>query len=116
MQVGTLPKQIARFASVLKHDPKSAAEYIQNVVYSAESDLYDFDRVPILKALKASPDGVPAWKFRGIEDKEVDLAVPKDVAKYMRWSKGIVYHPISGEYRLATRAHRTALLDLWRKG
>ena len=79
----------------------------------AAGDLSDFDLEPILQALKASPDGVPTWKFHEVVVAGINLAEPKEVAQRMRRSNAIVYHPPSGEYRLATRAHRTALLELW---
>ena len=78
---------------------------------AAETDLAGFTHQPILKALKASPDGVRTVKFKGVEHKGVNLAQPKDVAVAMKKQTAIVYHIPSGEYRLASRAHRTALLE-----
>jgi hypothetical protein len=43
-------------------------------------------------------------------DKGVDLELPKEVAVAMKDVGAIVYHLPSLEYRLATRAHKTAML------
>ena len=78
---------------------------------AAERDLAGFLHKPILKELKASPDGVRTVKFDGVKHDGVNLAQPKDVAVAMKKQTAIVYHIPSGEYRLASRAHRTALLE-----
>ena len=89
----------------------TAAEYIETTVCAAERDLAGFTHQPILKALKSSPDGVSTAKFKGVEHKGMNLAEPKQVAAAMKERNAIVYHLPSGEYRLASRAHRTALLE-----
>ena len=78
---------------------------------AAKRDLAGFTHKPILKALKASPDGVRTVKFDGVKHEGVNLAQPKQVAVAMKEQASIVYHLPSGEYRLASRAHRTALLE-----
>jgi predicted phosphoadenosine phosphosulfate sulfurtransferase len=77
----------------------------------AERDLVAFIHKPILEALKESPDGVSVVKFQGCKDNGVNLASPKKVAEAMKETNAIVYHLPSGEYRCASRAHRTALLE-----
>ena len=69
-----------------------------------------FPHQQIIAALKASPDGVRASTFRGVKNERVELAIPKQVAVAMKEVGGIVYHLPSREYRLATRAHRAAML------
>ena len=88
----------------------SAAEIIDRAIERALYDLIDFPHQQIVAALKGSPDGVLARTFRGVYDEEVYLALPKDVAVTLGKVGGIVYHLPSGEYRLATRAHRAAIL------
>jgi hypothetical protein len=44
---------------------------------------------------------------------KVYLAQPTDVGGAMKASNAVVYHLPTGEYRLATRAHRTALRERW---
>ena len=80
---------------------------------AADNDLSAFTHEPILEALKLSPDGVRTKVFRGIENKGVNLAQPKQVALAMKESQAIIYHHPSGEYRLASRAYRTALIERW---
>ena len=109
--MGTLPVEIARFATALKRGVP-ATEHIQSIVRAAAVDLAAFVHKPILKALLASPDGVSTCKFAQVFDREAHLAEPKDVAEAMRNSKGIVHHKPAREYRLASRAHRTALLEV----
>ena len=94
-------------------DGESAADYIEEVLCAAERDLAAFEHEPILEALKLSPDGVSTDKFGGIEDEGVNLAAPKQVALAMKETQAIIYHLPSGEYRLASRAHRTALIERW---
>ena len=110
LQIGTLPLQVASFISALKQGVP-VAKYIQTVVSSAANDVASFIHEPILQALKASPDGVTNCKLQ-VWDKNVYLANADYVDDAMRRSKGVVYYPKPGEYRLATRAHRTALLEL----
>ena len=112
LQVGTHPYEVGKFARALKLG-QSADEYIEAALRLAEDDLCGFLHKPILKALKASPDGVRRKQFEGVEHKGVNLAQPKDVAVAMKKQAAIVFHQPSGEYRLASRAHRTALLERW---
>ena len=86
------------------------AQIIEDAVLDAKADLVAFKLEPILAALKTSPDGVDVCEFNGFEYKGVDLAQPKRVAVAMKETNCLVYHMPSGEYRLASRAHRTALM------
>jgi hypothetical protein len=108
--VGTLPLDIGMFATALRNR-KPADTFIEAVLHAAAIDLAGFDHKPILKALKDAPDGVSVLEFDGVYDKGVYLAEPRDVAVAMERSNAIVYHEPTGEYRLASRAHRTALLE-----
>ena len=108
--MGTSPLDLRNFAEALESGD-TAADFIETTVCAAECDLAGFTHQPILKALKSSPDGVRTAKFRGVEHKGVNLAQPKDVAVAMKKQMAILYHVPSGEYRLASRAHRTALLE-----
>jgi hypothetical protein len=92
---------------------ESASDYIEEVLCAADNDLSAFAHEPILEALKLSPDGVRTKVFRGVESKGVNLAEPKQVALAMKVRNAIIYHHPSGEYRLASRAHRTALDERW---
>jgi AAA+ ATPase superfamily predicted ATPase len=109
-KVGTLPLDIREFSEALKNG-EIAVDYIKAALDATKSDLAAFTHKPILKALKSSPDGVETYKFDGVNDEGVNLAEPKDVAVAMQKSQAIVYHPLSGEYRLATKAHRTVLVE-----
>ena len=108
--MGTVPLKIRTFAEALKSG-ETAKDFVEAALCAAEADLAGFTHKPILKALKASPDGVRIVKFDGIKHEGVNLAQPKQVAVAMKEQAAIVYHMPSGEYRLATRAHRTALLE-----
>ena len=108
--MGTLPSDIRVFAVALGSGD-TAADYIEAALCAAERDLAGFTHKPILKALKSSPDGVSTDLFDDVEHKGVNLAEPKEVAVAMKKRNAIVYHLPSGEYRLASRAHRTALLE-----
>lgn len=109
-KVGKLPSKILRSMTALK-EGISAAQIIEEAVLAAEKDLVVFTLNPILAALKATPDGVHIRAFDGLEYKGVNLAEPKDVAVAMKKRNCIVYHMPSGEYRLVSRAHRTALMQ-----
>ncbi len=108
--MGTVPLDIFDFAEALE-EGGNVATYIEETLRAANSDLRKFLHKPILKALKSSPDGVSADLFDEVEHKGVNLAQPKDVAVAMKKQTAIVYHLPSGEYRLASVAHRTALLE-----
>jgi hypothetical protein len=109
-QVGTYPLDVRDFAEALESGG-TAADYIESTLLAAETDLAGFTHQPILKALKKSPDGVGVVKFVNRYHKGAYLADPKDVAEAMKEHAAIVYHLPSGEYRMASRAHRTALLE-----
>lgn len=109
MQVGTIPALVRNFAKALKRGVPSG-EFIETGVRKAEVDVVAFVHRPILKALRKSPDGVRLTTFARMTDNGVNLAMPKAVAAAMRLAPAVVYHEPSGEYRLATVAHRTALL------
>ena len=94
-------------------DGESAAKYIERVLCAAKRELSAFKHEPILEALKLSPDGVSTDRFRGIENEGVNLAEPKDVAPAMKMRQAVIYHHPSGEYRMASRAYRTALIERW---
>ena len=103
---------VRKFANSLESG-KSAADYIENVLFAAKRDLSAFPHEPILEALKLSPDGVSSDMFEGLENKGVNLAEPKQVSVAMKERNAIIYHHPSGEYRMASRAHRTALVERW---
>lgn len=109
-KVGKLPLKILRSITALK-EGISAAQIIEEAILRAEADLVACTLKPILTALKATPDGVYIEKFNGVEHEGVNLAEPKDAANAMKKSNCLVYHMPSGEYRLASRAHRTALMQ-----
>ena len=108
--MGTVPLDIFDFAEALE-EGENVATYIEETLRAANSDLLRFAHEPILVALKASLDGVSTDDFRGVKHEGVSLAQPKDVAVAMKKQTAIVYHLPSGEYRMASRAHRTALLE-----
>jgi hypothetical protein len=108
--MGTLPLDIRVFAKALRKRVP-ADNFIETSLLAAERDLAGFTHQPILKVLKALPDGVSTVKFKGVKHEGVNLAEPKQVAVAMKEQAAIVYHIPSGEYRLASRAHRTALLE-----
>ena len=109
-KVGKLPLKILRSMTALK-EGISAAEIIEEAVAAADADLVAFPLEPILTALKATPDGVHIRAFDGVKYKGVNLAQPKDVAVAMKMTNCIVYHIPSKQYRLVSRAHRTALMQ-----
>jgi hypothetical protein len=110
--VGTIPLQIRDFTSALENG-EEAADYIEDILCAAKSDLSAFAHEPILEALKLSPDGVSTDMFRGVKNEGVNLAEPKQVALAMKERQAIIYHHPSREYRLASRAYRTTLLERW---
>ena len=87
------------------------AQIIEDAVLAAKADLVAFTLEPILAALKASPDGVDVSEFDGVKYKGTDLGEPREVAFFMKKRNCLVYHMPSKEYRLASRAHRTALMQ-----
>ena len=110
--MGTIPLDVREFTNSLENG-ESASGYIEEVLCAAKRDLSAFTHEPILEALKLSPDGVSTDMFRCVESKGVNLAEPKQVALAMKERNAIIYHHPSGEYRLASRAHRTALDERW---
>ena len=110
--MGTIPLHVREFTSSLKSG-ESASDYIEEVLGAAERELSAFAHEPILEALKLSPDGVSTKVFRGIKNEGVNLAEPKQVSVAMKERQAIIYHHPSGEYRVASRAHRTALIERW---
>ena len=110
--MGTIPLHVRKFTKSLENG-ESASDYIEKVLCAADNDLSSFTHEPILEALKLSPDGVRTKVFRGMKNEGVNLAEPTEVALTMKKRQAIVYHHPSGEYRMASRAHRTALIERW---
>ena len=110
--MGTIPLHVREFTNSLENG-ELAAKYIEDILRAAKNDLSAFAHKPILEALKLSPDGVRTEVFSDIENQGVNLAEPKEVALAMKKRQAIIYHHPSGEYRLASRAHRTALIERW---
>ena len=108
--MGTLPLDVGDCATALKKG-EIVDDFIDAILRSAEDDLVAFIHQPILSALKASPEGVRSLYFKGVKHEGVNLANPREVAVAMKNKQAIVHHIPSGEYRLATRAHRTVLLE-----
>ena len=111
--MGTVPLHIKEFAAALKRG-ETAADFIEAALRAAQDDLRMFIHKPILRALKVAPDGVRAVNFEGVKHEGVNLAEPKDVAVAMKKRNAIFYHHPTREYRMASRAHRTALLERWK--
>ena len=108
-KIGKLPLKILSSMMALK-EGIPAAQITEEAVLAAEADLVAFTLKPILAALKATPDGVHVRAFDGVYYEGVNLAQPKDVAVAMKVTNCLAYHMPSRQYRLATRAHRTALM------
>jgi len=111
--VGTLPLDVKGFADALESG-ETTADFVEACLRTAQEDLDMFVHTPILQALKVTPDGVRAVKFVGVKHEGVRLVQPKQVAVAMKEQQAIIYHHPTREYRLATRAHRTALLERWK--
>ena len=79
------------------------------MVSLARADLVAFSLQSILVALKKSPEGVKTEDFKGKEVKGLLLSQPKDVGAAMKKQNAIVYHFESNEYRMFSKAHKTAL-------
>ena len=109
-KVGKLPLDILYSMMALKKGIP-VAQIIEDAVLAADSDLVAFKLEPILAALKTSPDGVDVRAFNGVKYEGINLAQPKRVAVAMKETNCLVYHMPSKQYRLASRAHRTALMQ-----
>jgi hypothetical protein len=109
-KVGKLPLDILNSMTALK-EGIPVAQVIDDAVLAAKADLAAFKLKPILAALKASPDGVDVVAFDGVKYEGADLGAPKQVAVAMKETNCLIYHMPSKQYRLASRAHRTALMQ-----
>jgi len=105
-QVGTIPLDVREFTRSLANG-ESAQDYIEQMLVAADNDLSAFEHEPILEKLKLSPDGVTIDLFSGLQNERANLALA------MNKRQAVVYHQPSGEYRMASRAHRTALIERW---
>jgi hypothetical protein len=109
-KIGTLPLHIGLFCKGLSNEA-SADTLINKKVRQSMADLVAFAHKPILKALKNQPDGVNMNCFDGIRDEGVLLSKPKDVGVEMKSTKAVLFHFESNEYRLFSKAHKTAIKD-----
>ena len=109
-KVGKLPLKILNSMTALK-EGIPVAQIIEDAVLAARADLVDSTIKPILTALKATPDGVNISAFDGVKYEGVNLAKAKQVAVAMKETNCLIYHMPSKQYRLASRAHRTALMQ-----
>lgn len=106
--IGALPLDLSKFVKALKSG-QTAQQYVDEVVSSARADLVAFSLQSILVALKKSPKGVKAEDFKGKEEKGLLLSQPKQVGIAMKEQNAIVYHFESKQYRMFSKAHKTAL-------
>lgn len=86
-------------------------DFVNEELSMAKNDLAAFQHQVILVALKEKPQGVRSGTFKGIKNEGILLSEPKDVAIAMKKRNCIMYHFPSGEYRLASQAHKTALIS-----
>jgi hypothetical protein len=106
--IGALPLDLCLFVKALKSG-QTAQQYMDKMVSLARADLVAFSLQSILVALKKSPEGVKTEDFKGKEVKGLLLSQPKDVGVAMKKQNAIVYHFDSKEYRMFSKAHKTAL-------
>lgn len=85
--------------------------YTAEVLHKAADDLARFKHQRLVRALKIQPDGVPLMKLNNEFDGETQLNDPLVVAPAIKASQAIMYCIEKREYRLQTRAHRTALVS-----
>ena len=78
-KVSKLPLKIGIFLEGLK-EGTSAAELVNQAVDAALDDLKSFTYQQIIRALKASPNGVRGSNFCNVEHRGVNLAEPRQVA------------------------------------
>jgi hypothetical protein len=98
-----------RDALDVEDSDKSFNDFVNEELSMAENDLAAFQHKEILVALKDKPQGVRSGTFKDIKNEGILLSEPKDVAIAMIKRNCIMYHFPSGEYRLASQAHKTAL-------
>ena len=96
-------------SSLEQSDREAADRLTGDTAKFAEGDLVAFTHKPILTALKESPEGVRTKNFDCFKDEGVLLSAPKDVALAMKKVNAILYHFETQEYRLFSRAHKTAI-------
>lgn len=104
-----MPLDVSTFADELQLGMPSHL-CIEQRLRTAEEEIAAFIHRPILKKLKGSPGGVRVVEFAGMFDKGVNLAMPKEVTASMKSTQAVIYHKPSGEYRMASTAHRTVLM------
>ena len=109
-KIGKFPLKILNSMKALKKGIP-VAQIIEDAVLAAKADFVAFTLEPILTALKATPDGVDVSEFNGVKYEGTNLAQPKQVAVAMKEANCVVYHMPSKQYKLASRAHRTALMQ-----
>ena len=107
--VGTHPLHLQLLARAILRNNDTVENFKNEVIRKAFDDLAAFSHKSILEKLRESPSGVKVHSFEGIVENGVNLAQPKEVAKEMKNSRAIIYHRPSGEYRLFSKAHATAL-------
>jgi hypothetical protein len=107
-QCGMLPLSLAEFCKAVRLG-KTVDGHIAEVLAAARRDLKAFVHRPILAALKKSPDGVLSENFEGIKHEEVWLSEPMLVAPAMKLRNTVLYDFKTGQYKLFSKAHQTAL-------
>ena len=106
--IGTLPLSLTMLCDALLAGQK-VDDFIRSALAWAEADLVAFLHRPILTALKKSPEGVSVKFFGGVEHKGVPLSSPKLVAPAMKITNAIIFDFETGQYKLFSKAHQTAL-------
>jgi hypothetical protein len=107
--IGTCPAMLEALADHVRA-AKPVKDFVESYLSQAEIDLIIFPHQQILKALKDHPEGVSPKYFHNIMHNGVNLSDPRSVAGVaMTNLNAVVYHIEEGKYKLASKAHDTAL-------
>lgn len=110
-QIGFQPISLERLVDAVAQNNGLLGDFITQRVAVAKSELKKFTLFPILRALKASPEGVSTDVFVGQRYEGINLANPVEVFRAMKETNVVMYHSPSDQYRLVSKAHATALAN-----
>lgn len=109
--VGTSPFIIKSCILAISEGECTMEKYIRETVERACCDLVAFPPTQILRALKANPSGISTSSFMGQNHGDVNLAQPKDVARFMVRNRAILYDVDSRQYKLYSKTHESVLVQ-----
>jgi hypothetical protein len=112
-EFGTRPATMRRLTGALKRGDETISEFTRKEELAAKVALGEFPLKSILKGLKQHPEGVKVESFADQVEKDVHLAVVKEVAEMAMSESDVIYYDFKdGSYKLGSPVLKKVLTGI----